>query len=81
MALKRIVEDLKQRPCDDCGKRYPPIVLDFDHVRGSKVANISMLVNDGVPPAQLLDEIAKCDLVCSNCHRLRTAARRTRAAE
>jgi hypothetical protein len=61
--------------CRDCGYRAHPAALDFDHVRGDKVANVSVLVNRGFPAAAVRDEVAKCDVVCANCHRVRTATR------
>lgn len=33
---RRIVREAKSQPCADCGVRYPPYVMDFDHVRGPK---------------------------------------------
>lgn len=66
---------LKQRPCMDCGGTFPPYVMDFDHRDGSdKVNNISRLISRG-NWARIEAEIAKCDLVCSNCHRIRSYAR------
>lgn len=62
----------KEHPCSDCGDRYPPFVMDFDHVVGPKVGNISKLVNMGVSVQILEAEINTCDLVCANCHRVRT---------
>jgi hypothetical protein len=61
--------------CADCGES-DPIVLDFDHLR-DKEFNISMAaIGGGISEKRLLDEIAKCEVVCSNCHRRRTHARR-----
>jgi hypothetical protein len=54
--------ELKNKPCMDCDVKYHPAIMEYDHVRGEKVANVSHL---------LLNEIAKCDLVCANCHRMR----------
>ena len=71
---KEIVREAKQRPCADCGRSYPAYVMDFDHVRGSKTANIALL-KTYASTAALLEEIAKCDVVCSNCHRVRTHQR------
>jgi hypothetical protein len=65
----------KNKPCADCGKRYPHYVMDFDHVRGRKLFTISHYIT--VTLARLLREIAKCDVVCANCHREREARRRT----
>src|SRR5690606_17652162 len=52
---------------------YPFFVMDFDHRDPStKVADISHMVKTYVPWPKVLEEIAKCDLVCVRCHRLRT---------
>lgn len=67
--IKRIKED---HPCMDCGNRYPYYVMDFDHREGEKKSNdINFLSNTGRIGAVKV-EIAKCDLVCANCHRVRT---------
>lgn len=71
------VKQLKEsQPCLDCGKSYPHYVMDFDHVRGEKRANIADMINRSCSRKAVFDEIAKCDLVCSNCHRVRTHTRR-----
>ena len=59
---------LKAKPCRDCRRRFPAYVMDFDHVRGRKLGNISTMHSK----KRILAEIAKCDLICSNCHRVRT---------
>ena len=61
------------RNCTDCGNWYPPCVMDFDHL-SSKVDNVSKIVSKGSWD-KLIDEIMKCELVCSNCHRIRTFTR------
>ena len=68
------LNELKDHPCVDCGRMYPPECMDFDHVRGDKTKCVGHLFN--VNKTRTLDEIAKCDLICSNCHRIRTAKRR-----
>jgi hypothetical protein len=73
---KFIVEVKRDKACLDCGIVYPPHVLDFDHVRGTKHRAVSSLVGRGSSLLVLATEIAKCDLVCSNCHRERTFQRR-----
>ncbi len=70
-----LLRDLKSRPCMDCGRRFPPQVMDFDHVRGVKVLNVSKFASRKLSLERLLEEVAKCDLVCANCHRIRTARR------
>jgi hypothetical protein len=65
----------KQGPCVDCGGRFPPECMDFDHIveRGPKLFNISKAGGRNVEG--VLAEIAKCDLICANCHRTRSRAR------
>lgn len=67
--MAEFVRAEKDKPCMDCGAKYPHYVMDFDHVRGVKVDNISAML---VSPKKMAEEIAKCDLVCANCHRART---------
>ncbi|MBI5153088.1 MAG: hypothetical protein HZA36_01365 [Parcubacteria group bacterium] len=64
----------KQKPCMDCGITYPPYVMDFDHRdRKTKVASINEMINlHSYSKDKILAEINKCDLVCANCHRIRT---------
>lgn len=47
--------------------------MEFDHVRGTKRADISTLIRDGAAVHVLEAEIAKCVVRCANCHRRRTA--------
>lgn len=63
----------ESNPCSDCGGYFPSECMDFDHVRGVKRGDVSALLNNGV--GILADEMAKCALVCANCHRIRTARR------
>jgi hypothetical protein len=67
-----LVEFFRERPCVDCGEADPR-VLEFDDL-GAKSFNIAKGVRDRRWQA-VLDEIAKCDVVCANCHRRRTALR------
>ena len=74
--LQDFINNLKSNPCVDCGMSYDPYVMDFDHCRGDKVNSVSKMTNtQRCSEAKLLAEIAKCDLVCSNCHRIRTKKR------
>lgn len=70
---ERVYRYLLQHPCVDCGEG-DPVVLDFDHVRGAKLANVAELL----PWAgwrKIESEISKCSVRCSNCHRRATARR------
>ncbi len=69
---KDIVRRAKEVPCRDCGVSYPYYVMDLDHVRGDKLFPLSYR---GAGEQRLLAEIAKCDVVCANCHRARTYQR------
>jgi hypothetical protein len=71
-AKKEAIRELKSKPCTDCGKTYHWYVMDFDHVRGEKKGGVSALLQSGKSLSKLLEEVAKCDLLCSNCHRIRT---------
>lgn len=66
--------ELKSKPCTDCRLSFPAYVMDFDHVRGEKEFGIAHGIHTYTLDEVLL-EIAKCDLVCSNCHRIRTHTR------
>jgi hypothetical protein len=64
-----VLDYKESHPCKDCGRFYPHYVMDFDHL-GNKVMNVSRMI--GYKRERIEQEIAKCDLVCSNCHRIRT---------
>lgn len=64
-------EYLKSHPCVDCGET-DPILLEFDHQR-DKVETVSVIAGNGSPVKKILDEIAKCEVRCVRCHRLKTA--------
>jgi hypothetical protein len=63
--------------CVDCGYRAHPAALDFDHLDPStKIAAVSAMVyslRKSWP--EIESEIAKCEVVCANCHRIRTLER------
>lgn len=62
--------------CVECGYKEHPAALEFDHLPGhEKVAAISLLILGGADLDTVKAEIAKCELVCANCHRIRTIER------
>lgn len=72
--IRALVLEAKGRPCIDCGIHYPPIVMEFDHVRGEKLFDIGTTSGGSAgyhTIAEIEAEIAKCDVRCANCHRLR----------
>lgn len=74
VAFHGLVDRLKAVPCQDCAGLFHFAAMDFDHVRGEKKFNVAM--GASFSKSALLEEIAKCDVVCSNCHRIRTYKRR-----
>ena len=72
---KKLAEIKQASGCVDCGESNH-IVLDFDHLKDKKY-NISRMIHDGFSWAAIKKEIAKCEVVCANCHRIRTHIRLT----
>lgn len=68
--LELEIQSYKNVPCKDCGKSYPYYVMDFDHL-GPKLFSISKGSRQH-SYLELLLEIKKCEVVCANCHRIRT---------
>ena len=69
---KQLIIHAKDVPCMDCGVRYPHYVMDFDHRdRDDKEYNLAA-IHKSASVEKLMKEIAKCDVVCANCHRIRT---------
>lgn len=87
--LVEILHDAKASPCTDCGQAYPIHVMQLDHRPGiGKAFNVSSVLWGKADPGRdaaiaehgsakdaLIAEIAKCDLVCANCHAERTFSR------
>jgi len=61
-------------PCTDCGETDIR-VLEFDHIR-DKFRNISRMMSGRFSLAKIREEIEKCEVVCSNCHKRRTYTRK-----
>ncbi len=68
----QLILEHKNKPCADCGKTFPPYVMDFDHRDPSKKLYLISRIARIKSVSKILAEIEKCDLVCSNCHRERT---------
>lgn len=70
--LQYVRELLNKSCCAVCGED-DPIVLEFDHIRGEKENHISQMARDKVSVETLQAEISKCQILCANCHRRKTA--------
>ena len=75
----RILLKYQDTPCIDCGGVFPWCAMDFDHrpeeTKSFQIGNVGCVLATPTRLAELEKEIAKCDLVCSNCHRVRTKNR------
>jgi hypothetical protein len=70
---RKVFEYLANHPCINCGES-DPIVLEFDHRdRIDKIESVSILVRNS-SWKRIEFEIQKCDVLCANCHRRKTAA-------
>jgi hypothetical protein len=67
-----LIDYLQENPCVDCGEG-DVVVLEFDHLR-DKTFDISRGLRDRNWES-VLAELEKCEVVCANCHRRRTAQR------
>jgi hypothetical protein len=68
-----VLDHVRDHPCVDCGEA-DPVVLEFDHL-DEKTASISNLISQTATRKAVDAEIARCEVVCTNCHRRRTALR------
>lgn len=69
------LEALKNRPCEDCGQKFPVVCMDFHHIHGKKKFDVGQGIYQKSVEAIML-EILKCIVICSNCHRIRTQEER-----
>jgi len=77
--FRRWYADLKSRPCADCEGTFPPAVMHWDHLPGTaKTGDVGRLAAR-TNRRLVLEEIAKCELVCANCHAVRTTTRMSRS--
>lgn len=82
--ISGVTEPLLKAGCTDCRKCFPPESMDFDHVTGEKLVGIADLASSSYSDAELLllleEELKKCEVVCANCHRIRTINRHQNSA-
>lgn len=74
--IRVIINEIKTKAkCADCGKRFPAVAMDFDHIKGKNNA-IGNLVSGAYKLELILEEIKLCEIVCACCHRVRTHKRK-----
>ena len=67
------LRQLKEKPCVDCGNSFPHYVMQFDHIDPSSKKFALATIGSGTRSRLALEnEVAKCELVCANCHAVRT---------
>lgn len=77
---KKVCDYKLKKGCVDCGYNKHPEALDFDHLpQYEKKYGISSLARSNAAPETLWAEIAKCEVRCTNCHRIKTYERRVAA--
>ena len=81
-AKRRYINKVKDIPCADCSKKYPYYVMDFDHKNPrSKINDIAFMVRSNWSLKRIKKEVAKCEVVSANCHRIRTFAKQAEVAK
>jgi hypothetical protein len=70
---RTFINKQKSSPCMDCKGTFPPCAMEFDHRdRATKSGAVANFASSHSSIKKIQAEIDKCDLVCSNCHRIRT---------
>jgi hypothetical protein len=69
------LDQLRNVACADCAERFPPCAIDFDHRDASTKEQRVMAMIGRAGTSRILAKVAKCDIVCANCHRARTYRR------
>ena len=70
---QKFLDYIKSLSCTKCGENHPA-TLDFDHIdRTQKTKTISSMIRGRETWEKILKEMEKCQVLCSNCHRKRTA--------
>ncbi len=78
---KAYVNAIKERTaCADCHRKFPAVCMDFDHIK-AKVRSVANLVGGAYRIELIKEEMSRCELVCANCHRIRTKKRKQNLAK
>ena len=72
--MRKLVAEALAGGCVDCGN-HDIRVLEFDHVRGTKLDGIGSMIRRGRSMAAVEAEIEKCEVRCKNCHAIATMTR------
>jgi hypothetical protein len=74
----RLAQMIKlEQGCADCGYNTSAYALQFDHIEDNKKASVSNLIRSDYGWETIKKEMDKCEVVCANCHAIRTHARKS----
>ena len=77
--LHSVLEDLhlykEKHGCFDCRNKFPHYILEFDHKPEFVKIDVVYRVLRNYGSEAAWAEVAKCDVVCANCHKMRTYQR------
>ena len=69
---RHILDAIKvEAGCVDCGYNADPRALDFDH-KDTSDKTFNLAKGQKYSMAVMMAEVAKCDVRCANCHRIKT---------
>jgi hypothetical protein len=77
---RSVILEAKKNGCVDCGYNAHPAALDFDHLPGTD-KKFELALGHSRSVAAIKRELAKCECVCANCHRVRTFNRKPAKSE
>lgn len=81
-ATLKFLRDLRRVPCADCGGTFEPYQMDFDH-RDPTTKSFEVTTGRAMLMSRdrLLEEVAKCEILCANCHAIRSARQAAQRGE
>lgn len=76
---KWLIESKRNKPCADCGGIFHPVAMDYHHIdeetkhyqKDPSSRGVRGLIKSGYGIKRVQEELDKCVLLCSNCHRVR----------
>lgn len=69
--IRALIEEAKSKPCADCKQEYVPQVMELHHFFGVKRFAVSGWQKVKATEQEVIEEIAKCIVLCPTCHKLR----------
>lgn len=72
LAKRKIWKIKEDSGCVDCKENYPHYMLDFDHLPEFKKLGSPTEIMHKYSWEKAMQEISKCEIVCANCHKIRT---------